>query len=176
MAQRSIHIRVWDHPASMADAFAIVRGVERKYGRIRDFAWTRVRLHIRLPRYFALLILLQDWEMPQLYQSILWAAFYSGESFDRVPKMGETLHIPAPDVDFTREGGLGFRELEGLLQVSDRIDDEFEAPVPDIMDRVIESGDPKKHGSGPRMLDVKVERARTYLKIHKYHFYLTPVS
>jgi hypothetical protein len=114
--------------------------------------------------------------MPQTYQSILWAAFYSSESFDRVPKMGETIHIPAPDVDSIKEGGLGFRELQGLLKASDRVDGEFEAPVPDIMQRVIESGDPKKSESRPRMLDVKVERARTYIKILKYHFYLTSVS
>jgi len=119
-------------------------------------------------------MLLQDWEMPQTYQSILWAAFYSTESFERVPKMGETIHIPAPDVDFTKEGGVGFHELQELLQASDRVNDEFEKPVSDIMQRVIESGDPKNSKSQPRMLDVKVERACTYIKL--LHDILSDVS
>jgi hypothetical protein len=51
VAQRTIHVRAWEHPESMADAFAIVRGVERKYGRIRDFMWVRVRLQTRLSRF-----------------------------------------------------------------------------------------------------------------------------
>jgi len=165
VARRSIYVRAWEHPASMAEALAIVRGVERKYGRIRDFKWARVSLHIsRFSYSFALLILLQDWEMPQIYQSILWAAFYSSESFYRVPKSGETLNIQAPDVDSTKEGGVGWHELKSFLKASDRVDDEFEAPAHDIMQRVIDSGDPKKHEIRPRMLDIKVERAGTYIE------------
>lgn len=48
MARKTIYIRAWEHPASMAEAFAIVRGIEWRYGRIRDFRWTRVYLRIRL--------------------------------------------------------------------------------------------------------------------------------
>src|ERR1700734_3698516 len=46
MAKKSIYVRPWSHPASMAEAFAIIRGIERKYGRIRDFKWVRVSLRV----------------------------------------------------------------------------------------------------------------------------------
>lgn len=42
LATKSIYVRAWDHPESMADALAILRGVERQYGRIQDFKWSRV--------------------------------------------------------------------------------------------------------------------------------------
>jgi hypothetical protein len=97
-----------------------------------------------------------------MYQDVLWAAFHSSGSFDRVPMTGETLNIRAPDIDPTKEGGVGFYELQNLLKASDRVDEESEVPGPDIMERVLASGDPKSQ-SGPRMLDVRVERARTYI-------------
>lgn len=100
--------------------------------------------------------------MPQMYQGVFWACFHSTESFDRVPMAGETLNIRAPDIDPTKEGGVGFYELQNLLKASDRVDDESEVPGPDIMERVLASGDPESR-SEPRMLDVRVERARTYI-------------
>jgi hypothetical protein len=102
--------------------------------------------------------------MPQAYQSLLWASFHSSESFDRVPRGGETLHIRAPAIA-SKEGGVGFDELQEWLQASDRVDDESESPAPDIMQRVMNSGDATKATSGPRILDIKVERARTYINI-----------
>lgn len=98
--------------------------------------------------------------MPQSYQSILWASFYSPESFDQVPKAGETLHVEAPAVDSTKEGGVGFDDLQDLLKSSDRVDNEPESPG--IMQRVIDSGDPTKPPSR-RMLDIRVERACAYI-------------
>src|ERR1700722_10288746 len=100
--------------------------------------------------------------MPQSYQSILWVSFHSPESFDRVPKAGETLHIEAPIVDSTQEGGVGFHELKGLLRATDRVDDESESPEHSIMQRIIDSGDPEKSASKPKILDIKVERACAY--------------
>lgn len=43
LAENTIYVRAWKHPDSMADAFAIVRAVEKKYGRLREFKWVRVR-------------------------------------------------------------------------------------------------------------------------------------
>jgi hypothetical protein len=102
--------------------------------------------------------------MPQLYQSVLWVTFHSSESFDRVPINGETLSIPAPVVDLTKEGGVGFHELLDVLKAADRVDDDgLQSSEPDIMKRVIDSGDPNQSESTPKKLDVKVERSCTYI-------------
>jgi hypothetical protein len=42
LALRTIHVRSWETIKSMADVFVILRGIERKYGRIRDFRFVRV--------------------------------------------------------------------------------------------------------------------------------------
>jgi hypothetical protein len=42
-AQRTVCIRMSKPPAGMVDAFSIIRGVERKFGRIREYRFTRVR-------------------------------------------------------------------------------------------------------------------------------------
>jgi hypothetical protein len=65
-------------------------------------------------------------------------------------------------VDTTDEGGVGFHDLQKLLKPVDRVDDELEAPALDIMESVITSDDQEKGKSGPRLLHVKVERARAY--------------
>jgi hypothetical protein len=101
--------------------------------------------------------------MPQIYQGILWVEFLSSESFQRVPKDGEMLRIRAPTIDSTREGGLGLHELQELLKASDRVDDESQSPEVNIMQGVIDSGNPKEGVSRPKMLDFRVERACTYL-------------
>ena len=98
-----------------------------------------------------------------MYQAVFWATFHSTGSFDRVPMAGETLIIRAPDIDPTKEGGVGFYELQNLLKASDRVDDESEVPGPDIMERVLASGDPNNSRSEPRVLDVRVERSGTYI-------------
>jgi hypothetical protein len=38
----SVHIQAWETIGSMADAYAILRAIERKYGRIREFRVHRV--------------------------------------------------------------------------------------------------------------------------------------
>lgn len=48
MTRGSIRVRTWDYPASIAETYAILRGVELKYGRIRDFRWMRVGVHLTM--------------------------------------------------------------------------------------------------------------------------------
>lgn len=40
--QRSVFIKPWDGIKSMVEAFAILRAVERKYGRLREYKFIRV--------------------------------------------------------------------------------------------------------------------------------------
>ena len=38
-----LFVRPWDGVPSMVDAFAMLRGIEKKYGKIRTFEFVRVR-------------------------------------------------------------------------------------------------------------------------------------
>lgn len=95
-----------------------------------------------------------------MYQSILWASFQSPESFQRVPKEGDSFQIPAPKLDPAAPGGVGFHELQQLLQPVD-----FDGSIPSIntqhpgpiMQSIL---------GGPEVLSVKVERAREF-----YHMF-----
>jgi hypothetical protein len=44
--QDSICIKTWENMGSIADVYAVVRAVERKYGRILEFRVRRVRLSL----------------------------------------------------------------------------------------------------------------------------------
>lgn len=105
----------------------------------------------------------KDADMPQAYQGLLWATFYSTESLALVPRNGETLHIPLPPIDPAKEGGVGFHEIIELLQPLDKVEDESQLPDYTIMKRVMASGEPTKEGDAmPKILDIKVERACMY--------------
>lgn len=75
--QGTIFIRPWDGVKSMPEAFAIIRGVERKYGKIRDFMLMRVtsffNLNVRVstqphpPFFFDALGLRQPRCIPTLF-------------------------------------------------------------------------------------------------------------
>ncbi len=45
-ARGTIFIRPWDGVSSMPEALAIVRAVEKKYGKVQDFMVMRVSLHL----------------------------------------------------------------------------------------------------------------------------------
>ena len=49
--QGAIFIRPWDGVNSMPEAYAIIRGVERKYGKIRNFMMLRVRSYLLTRHY-----------------------------------------------------------------------------------------------------------------------------
>ncbi|KZP08914.1 hypothetical protein FIBSPDRAFT_874070 [Athelia psychrophila] len=133
MAVNTIHVRAWKHPDSMAEAMAIVRGVEKKYGRLREFKWIR------------------DWDGPQMYQSILWGSFHSSESLRRVPINGDTINIPAPTIDPLTPGGVGFHEMRQLLVPADAESvNEAHEHVGPVMKSIL---------GGPEVISIKVDRA-----------------
>ncbi|KAG2347473.1 hypothetical protein BDR05DRAFT_958170 [Suillus weaverae] len=102
-ARRTVCIRMSRPLAGgMVDAFAIVRGVERKFGRIREYRFIR------------------DGEVNSEYQMLCWAAFQSEDSMGLVPEMGINLSVPAATQDPTiPEGGPGLEQLQGLFDSED---------------------------------------------------------
>lgn len=140
IARNSIYVRVWDYPKDPTEAFAILRGVERKYGKIREFKWMR------------------DPEEKGLYQNVLRAAFWESASLENVPRKGEILNIPRPVRGRGGgKGGVGFLELGDLVISTERVVQlENEEEYVNAMGKAVEL-----NNSNEQTLTIKVERART---------------
>ncbi|CAA7260547.1 unnamed protein product [Cyclocybe aegerita] len=67
---RTAHIRTWKPVKNIADAYALIQAVERKYGRILE-------VHF-----------LKDFEMVEQYQLFAWVVFMDPDSLKRVPEEG----------------------------------------------------------------------------------------
>jgi hypothetical protein len=119
----------------MVDAFAIVRGVERKFGRIREYRFMR------------------DGEVSSEYQMLCWASFQSEDSMNLIPEKGITMNVPAATQDPTiPEGGPGLEHLRGLFDMKDVDSSSFptysaEGP-----------------STQPRMIELNVQRAASDLR------------
>lgn len=81
-----------------------------------------------------------------------YVVFHDEESLRRVPKEGQSFHIPAPVIE-GKPGGLGLDDIRHLLDSTDR-DEFFELPSAASLD--IEE-------SKERMIGARIERAGIYL-------------
>ncbi|KIK36342.1 hypothetical protein CY34DRAFT_60891, partial [Suillus luteus UH-Slu-Lm8-n1] len=121
----------------MVDAFAIIRAIERKFGRIREYRFLR------------------DGEVSSEYQMLCWAAFHSVDSMSLVPEKGITMNVPAATQDATiPEGGPGLKDLQGLLDPKD---------VDSSSPSTYSTEDPSKQ---PRLIEINVQRAVNDLRFN----------
>ncbi|KAG1760601.1 hypothetical protein EDD22DRAFT_900537 [Suillus occidentalis] len=137
-ARRTVCIRMPKALAGgMVDAFAIIRAIERKFGRIREYRFLR------------------DGEVSSEYQMLCWAAFQSEDSMSLVPEKGITLNVPAATQDPTiPEGGPGLKDLQGLLDPKD---------VDSSSPSTFSAEDPSKQ---PRLIEINVQRAVNDLRFN----------
>lgn len=135
-ARRTVCIRMSRTLAGgMVDAFAVVRGVERKFGRIREYRFIR------------------DGEVNSEYQMLCWAAFQSEDSMSLVPEKGIIMNVPAATQDPTiPQGGPGLEHLQGLFDMKD---------VDSSSPPTYSAEDPSAQ---PRMIELNVQRAASDLR------------
>lgn len=96
--RRAAYIRTWAMIDNMADAYTIVRAVEQKYGSIAEAR------------------ILRDYEMPEMYQAKILVLFRDADSVERIPALGENLHVLAPEVVPDQPGGVGLADIAHLLE------------------------------------------------------------
>ncbi|KAG1854172.1 hypothetical protein DFJ58DRAFT_788489 [Suillus subalutaceus] len=134
-ARRTVCIRMSRTLAGgMVDAFAVVRGVERKFGRIREYRFIR------------------DGEVNSEYQMLCWAAFQSEDSMSLIPEKGIIMNVPAATQDPTiPEGGPGLEHLQGLFDVKD-----VNSSSPPTYSA-------EGSSTQPRLIELNVQRAVTYV-------------
>ncbi|OSC98393.1 hypothetical protein PYCCODRAFT_1375186 [Trametes coccinea BRFM310] len=97
----TIYVRAWDEIDSMPALFALVRGLEKRFGRIREFRVTR------------------DYDISTSYANFFIAEFADPDAIDRVPTKGTHIKVEVPVVPKHRPGGVGLDQLQGLLQAED---------------------------------------------------------
>ncbi|PCH35734.1 hypothetical protein WOLCODRAFT_140051 [Wolfiporia cocos MD-104 SS10] len=128
----NVVVRPWDGISTMAEALAMIRAIEKKYGRIREYNLSR------------------DPNIPDAYRPWFYIRFYDKESFDRIPAKPSVLEVQVPVLDKTRPGGLGLDDLQGLLRGREQGEEDNT------------SSDAEGSTSAPKMrtTELRIERSR----------------
>ncbi|KAI0827660.1 hypothetical protein BC628DRAFT_1367811 [Trametes gibbosa] len=97
----SVYVRGWDDIDSMPTFFAMLRAVEKRFGRVRDF---------RLGR---------DYDVLTNYTNFFIADLATEEAYRRVPEKGTSIKVEIPVTSRSRPGGVGLDEIQELLASRD---------------------------------------------------------
>ncbi|TFY61343.1 hypothetical protein EVJ58_g4562 [Rhodofomes roseus] len=103
---RSVFVRPWDGISSMPELLAMVRGIERHYGRIREYS------------------VLRDYDFSAQYVPYFWVNFADPASLALVPETPSLLKIDVPVTDHARPGGIGLDDIQSLLAPEDYVSSE----------------------------------------------------
>ncbi|KAK0486121.1 hypothetical protein IW261DRAFT_779601 [Armillaria novae-zelandiae] len=93
---RSAVVKSWKWMDSMAEAYALIRAIEEKYGPIHEY-WFQ-----------------KDQEDPSKFTSVVRVQFKNPESLRDISFTPQPLHTVAPAIP-VRPGGIGLSDLKGLL-------------------------------------------------------------
>ncbi|GBE80865.1 hypothetical protein SCP_0305850 [Sparassis crispa] len=96
-----IIVRPWDGIQSMPEVFSLIRGIERKYGKIREYSISR------------------DYDFRSQYAPFFWARFEDPASYERVRDAKRITQLEVPVVDTDRPGNVGLDDLQDLLLSED---------------------------------------------------------
>ncbi|KAL4249175.1 hypothetical protein ABKN59_007276 [Abortiporus biennis] len=131
----TIHIKPWDGVHSMPEAFAIVRAVERKFGKIRDFKLGR------------------DLDSPGLYQPFFYAEFDDHSNINRL-ESSQVIKVKVPVFSRATPGDVGLEDLAPYLDSVDIVEDSSPYVGVDLEKTEM------KEEKGMKVIDVRVERTR----------------
>ncbi|KAH9856764.1 hypothetical protein C2E23DRAFT_721491 [Lenzites betulinus] len=97
----SVYVRAWDDIDSMPTFFAMLRAVEKRFGRARDF---------RLGR---------DYDIKSNYTNFFVVDLATEDAYRRVPENGTNIQVEIPVTPRTRPGGVGLDEIQDMLSPQD---------------------------------------------------------
>ncbi|KAI1785273.1 hypothetical protein LXA43DRAFT_929102, partial [Ganoderma leucocontextum] len=109
---KSVYVRTWDEIGSMPEFFAILRGVERRFGPVREFRVAR------------------DVDITTKYHNYFMLEFAEDAAFERIPAQGTNIKVAVPVIKKDLPGGLGLADLQSLLEQQER-DPELDAESPE---------------------------------------------
>ncbi|THH27804.1 hypothetical protein EUX98_g6384 [Antrodiella citrinella] len=138
----AIFVRI-EHPAqSMLESFAIVRGIEKKLGRLRDYQ------------------ILRDQGDPTIFRDHFYAEFEDEHNFQALPSEPITLSLKVPKLA-SKPGGLSLVELRGYLLPEDK-----------SVDMISQARNGEEEQGEHFVVDVRIEKAYGnvhYKVIRPYH-------
>ncbi|KAI0359251.1 hypothetical protein OH77DRAFT_1367415, partial [Trametes cingulata] len=140
---RSVYVRAWDEIESMPAFFAMVRGIERRFGRLREFRMGR------------------DYDISTKYTTFFIADFEDEESYYRVPEKGASVKVEVPVSPRNRPGGVGLDEIQALLPSQDWDPDAasgegiYSAPIKPLQD--FTEAEPRQ----TRVVELLVQRSKS---------------
>ncbi|KAF7362235.1 hypothetical protein MVEN_00569700 [Mycena venus] len=135
MGERAIRLRSVERIASPLDALAMVRAVERRFGRVAEY-----RFH-------------HDQEIPNRFQFVAYLSFWDPATYARVPRTEPILlrvKLPPENTSLT-SGGVGLADLTPYLDPKNWTDNDLAAEVDAQFDQSDASTD------GSRVLRFHVE-------------------
>ena len=136
--KRTALIKTHKTVKNLADAWALLRAVERKYGKVLEARFFKVSLQSDLTEALLKQRYLQDFEIQNEYIFDIHVLFLDPQSRQRIsPLYGDTFYILVPIIE-NRPGGLGLDDVRHLLDSAD-IEDSFEfaSTAPDPTEKVI---------------------------------------
>jgi hypothetical protein len=101
----------------MAEAFAIMRAVERKWGRVQYFRFVWVCSLAFSGPFSEVTHPPQDYEDQTQYQNYFLLKFKNPSSLEQIPYGLVTVNIAMPVVDRSRQGGIGLDDLRDSLMI-----------------------------------------------------------
>ncbi|KAJ7686509.1 hypothetical protein B0H17DRAFT_1332747 [Mycena rosella] len=108
VGRRSLALRCLDEITSPLDALAIVRTVERRFGRVAEYRFQR------------------DMEVTSRYQYLVNIAFWDPAAYSRVPKGPIVLQTAlSPDNPNLLPGGVGLADVAPFLEAKDWTDNDL---------------------------------------------------
>ena len=157
-----IFVRPWDGVPSMIDGFAMLRGIESKYGKVRAFKFIRVCWFRFRSFEFTLgwtqswcmrpFFLVQDGEIPSTYFSYFWVEL---EDPSRYSEAATTvLQIPVPEAERKRPGGIGIADLQPFLRPSPEAQQEVQE-WKGVTERMVDEVDESKRKH--KVYDLRLE-------------------
>lgn len=140
----TLWIRPWDGIRSMPEGLAVLRAIERKYGKLKHFMFLR------------------DPQCRDMYQPFFYAELESMVDLEQIPEGRQAIQLEVPIFERPPPGGIGLEHIDGLLTPEEKVDDY--ATTPSLVERVAEqvSTEGTAADAPPpttRVIDVQIERS-----------------
>ncbi|KAJ6589865.1 hypothetical protein DFH09DRAFT_1140294 [Mycena vulgaris] len=149
LGHRAIVLRAAEDIVSPVDAFAIIRAVERRFGRVAEYRFHR------------------DADCSARYQYIAYMAFWDPAAYARVPQGNVVLNVILPPVNQNTSelpGGIGLADITPVLDAQDWTDNNLADEVDGYFEQPTD---------GSRVIPVRVEHYAGRFQKHKM---LPPLS
>lgn len=156
--KKVLYVRPWNGITSTPEAYAIVRGLERRYGRLRWYQFLR------------------DQEVKDMYQPFFFAELEDEDSLEMIPLGRLQIQLEIPIFERAPPGGNGLQDIGDLLSPESKVEHEVQPEVSIPAQMAAETAAESDSGEEKpttRTIAVWIERSATRLPQPEVTFTLT---